>query len=69
MGVVEVPGCPEGSLAAANYVLDKKPDSAKFLVPDRDCVAVLRYILPLLGYRTSVKEEGGRWLVEAVKSD
>lgn len=66
---MEVPGCPNGSLFVANYVTEKRPERAKFLLPDAECVSVLRLLLPLLGYRVSVRELGDRWLIEAVKVD
>ncbi|MFB6491025.1 MAG: hypothetical protein TU35_007270 [Thermoproteus sp. AZ2] len=69
MEAVEVPGCPNGSLFVANYVTEKRPDKAKFLLPDAECVSVLRLLLPLLGYRVSVKGLGDRWLLEAVRAD
>lgn len=62
---MELPGCPNGSLSAASYLLSRRPHKAAFLVPDRDCVAVLKYVLPLLGYSVRVEERGGAWLVEA----
>ncbi len=65
---VEVPGCPNGSLFVVSYLMERRPRSAKFLVPDSDCVAVLRFILPHMGYSHRVARREKGWLVEVEKA-
>ncbi|MEZ0248893.1 MAG: hypothetical protein ABWJ97_06440 [Thermoproteus sp.] len=68
MEAIEVPGCPNGSLFVASYLLEKRPKSAKFLVPDGDCVAALKFVLPYIGYSLKIVRAERGWLVEAVKT-
>lgn len=64
MEAIEVPGCPNGGLFVASYLMEKRPKSAKFLVPDAECVAVLRLILPHLGYASKAARSDKGWIVE-----
>jgi len=66
--VVEVPGCPQGSLVVVSYLMERRPKAAKFLVPDSECVAVLRFILPHVGYAHRVTRRDNLWLVEVERS-
>lgn len=65
MEAIEAPGCPNGGLFVASYLMEERPNSARFLIPDAECVAVLRLILPHLGYASKAVKSGRGWLVEA----
>jgi len=64
--VLEVPGCPEGSMKAVAHIKEKEPDEVVIKTPDEDCVAVLRIILPLFNYFVvDVYAEGDKRAVKA----
>jgi hypothetical protein len=66
MDVVEVPGCPEGSLKAVAYIKERQPETVAIKTPDEDCVAVLKIILPLFNYYViDVYSEGEKYVVKA----
>jgi len=68
MTVLEVPGCPEGSLRVVAYIQEKSPSEIVVKTPDEDCVKVLRLVLPLFGYAVvEVGREGEAHVVKAVK--
>jgi hypothetical protein len=48
--VLEIPGCPDGSLRAIAYLRNREPDDIEIRTPDGQCAAVLKIVLPLLGY-------------------
>lgn len=50
MDVLEVPGCPEGSLQVVAYIKEREPAELFVKTRDEDCVKVLRLVLPLFGY-------------------
>ncbi|MEL9990053.1 MAG: hypothetical protein QXP98_03170 [Thermoproteus sp.] len=68
MEAIEVPGCPNGSLFVASYLMEKRPKSARFLVADGDCVATLKFILPYIGYSVKTAKTERGWVVEAVRT-
>lgn len=66
MEVVEVPGCPEGSLKAVAYIKERQPREVVVKTPDEGCVNVLRLILPLFNYLViDVYKEGDLHVVKA----
>ncbi len=65
---IEAPGCPNGSLFVLSYLMEKRPKAAKFLVPDAECVAALRYVLPHLGYKSRASRSEKGWLVEVERT-
>jgi hypothetical protein len=50
MDVLEVPGCPEGSLKAVGYIKERQPQELVIKTPDENCATVLKIILPLFNY-------------------
>jgi len=66
MDVVEVPGCPEGSLKAVAYIKERRPETVAIKTPDESCVAVLKIVLPLFNYFViDVYREGEKHVVKA----
>jgi hypothetical protein len=66
MDVIEVPGCPEGSLKAVAYINERQPETVTIKTPDKDCVAVLKIVLPLFNYFViDVYNEGEKHVVKA----
>ena len=66
MDVLEVPGCPGGSMKAIAYIKEKQPDEVVFKAPDEGCVTVLRVVLPLFNYFVvDVYAEGDKHAVKA----
>ena len=66
MDVIEVPGCPEGSLKAVAYINERQPEAVAIKTPDKDCVAVLKIVLPLFNYFIiDVYSEGEKHVVKA----
>jgi hypothetical protein len=64
--MLEVPGCPEGSMKAIAYIKEKQPNEVVFKTPDEGCVAVLRVVLPLFNYFVvDVYVEGDKHAVKA----
>ncbi|MEZ0319660.1 MAG: hypothetical protein ABWK05_06700 [Pyrobaculum sp.] len=67
--VLEVPGCPDGSLRAVAYIKEKGPAELLIKTRDEGCVRVLRLILPLFGYAVvDVGVEGEFHYVKTKKS-
>jgi len=64
--VLEIPGCPEGSMKAVAYITEKQPQEVVIRTQDEDCVAVLKIVLPLFNYFVvDVYAEGGKHTVKA----
>jgi len=67
--VLEIPGCPEGSLKTVAYIQEKSPSELIIKTHDEDCVRVLRLVLPLFGYViTDVGREGEIHVVKTRRS-
>ncbi|MEM1596945.1 MAG: hypothetical protein QXP31_00465 [Pyrobaculum sp.] len=69
MDVLEVPGCPEGSLQVVAYIKERGPAELLVKTRDEDCVKVLRLVLPLFGYAVvDVGVEGDFHIVKTKRS-
>ncbi|MGC9131018.1 MAG: hypothetical protein ACP5H5_05475 [Pyrobaculum sp.] len=66
MDVLEVPGCPQGSIEAVKYIKERGPEELVVKTSDEDCVKVLRLVLPLFHYVVvDVWREGDKHAVRA----
>ncbi|AAL64463.1 hypothetical protein [Pyrobaculum aerophilum] len=50
MDILEVPGCPEGSLRVVAYIKENRPAEITVKTQDEDCIKVLKLVLPLFNY-------------------
>ncbi|AET33116.1 hypothetical protein [Pyrobaculum ferrireducens] len=66
MDVLEVAGCPQGSLQTVEYIKERGPEELVVKTSDEDCVKVLRLVLPLFQYVVvDVWREGDKHAVRA----
>ncbi|MFN7105216.1 MAG: hypothetical protein ACK4M3_01305 [Pyrobaculum sp.] len=64
MEVLEVPGCPEGSLRVVSYIQENRPDVFVVRTPDADCVKVLQLVLPLFEYSIVEATSGNVYILK-----
>jgi len=66
--VVELPGCPQGTVAAASLLMEKKPNEVIFTTTDEDCIKTLRVMLPLIDYRIKgVETKEGKYYIKVAR--
>ncbi len=67
---IELPGCPYGSIMAIAKVKDlPSGTTVRFVTDDRECVDVLRRLLPIVDAKVErVEMEGNRYVIYVYKS-
>jgi len=62
---LRIPGCPDGTKIAVRWL--EEHGEGDFETDDEGCVAILKVLLPLLGYGVEVKKVDGLWRVVVKK--
>ncbi len=67
---IELPGCPYGSIMAIAKVKDLPSGATvRFVTDDKECVDVLRRLLPIVDARVErVEAEGNRYVMYVHKA-
>lgn len=63
MQQIRIPGCPDGTKVALKWL--EEHGSGDFETDDEGCVAILKVLLPLLGYKVNVEKSGNTWRILA----
>ncbi|MFN3805034.1 MAG: hypothetical protein ACK4SY_08250 [Pyrobaculum sp.] len=69
MDVLDVPGCPEGSLRVVSYIQERQPAVLVVRTPDADCVKVLQLVLPLFDYSVVETTSGDIYMLKVKRRD